>query len=83
MPVGIFLMLAAVLFRLRHFFSEHWRLLQLWSPCAVAGFMPGPIFRKLGNINLLIFFVLGMGSAVFAGIPIVFAFGLSTFAYLA
>lgn len=83
MPVGILLMLAAVLFRLRNFFSEHWRLLAIVVALCVIGFMLGPVFRKLGNINLLIFFVLGMGSAVFSGIPIVFAFGLSTFAYLA
>ncbi|MCJ2101329.1 TRAP transporter large permease subunit, partial [Methylobacterium sp. E-046] len=31
---------------------------------------------------LLLFFVLGVGALVFSGVPIAFAFGLSTFAYI-
>ena len=42
-----------------------------------------PAFRGIGNFNLLIFFVGVAGAAVFAAIPIAFAFALSTFAYLA
>ena len=42
-----------------------------------------PVLRELGNINLVIFFVLITGSLVFGGVPIAFAFGLATFGYLA
>jgi tripartite ATP-independent transporter DctM subunit len=41
-----------------------------------------PILRELGNLNLVIFFVALFAALVFAGIPIAFAFGLSTIAYL-
>ncbi len=42
-----------------------------------------PIFRQLGNLNLLIFFVGVVAACVFAGVPIAFAFGLAVFGYLA
>src|SRR6202008_2185807 len=42
-----------------------------------------PLFQRLGNLNLLIFFVGVVAAAVFAGVPIAFAFGLSLFGYLA
>ena len=42
-----------------------------------------PLFRKLGNLNLLIFFVGVVAATVFAGVPIAFAFGLAIFGYLA
>jgi tripartite ATP-independent transporter DctM subunit len=42
-----------------------------------------PFFMGLGNYNLLIFFVLGVGVAVAAGVPIAFAFGLATVGYVA
>jgi tripartite ATP-independent transporter DctM subunit len=41
------------------------------------------IFRQLGNLNLLIFFVGVVAATVFAGVPIAFAFGLAIFGYLA
>src|SRR5580700_7948857 len=45
--------------------------------------LAGPLFLKLGNLNLLIFFVGVVAAAVFAGVPIAFAFGLAIFGYLA
>lgn len=42
-----------------------------------------PVFKPLGRYNLLIFFVALTASAVFAGVPIAFSFGLSAFGYLA
>ena len=36
----------------------------------------------LGNINLLIFFVGLVAVMVFSAVPIAFAFGLATFAYI-
>jgi tripartite ATP-independent transporter DctM subunit len=45
--------------------------------------LAGPLFRQLGNLNLLIFFVGVVAATVFAGVPIAFAFGLAIFGYLA
>src|SRR5580700_10104724 len=45
--------------------------------------LAGPLFLKLGNLNLLIFFVGVVSAAVFAGVPIAFGFGLAIFGYLA
>ncbi|HZR88448.1 MAG TPA: TRAP transporter large permease subunit [Bradyrhizobium sp.] len=42
-----------------------------------------PLFKPLGNINLVIFFVGVAGFCVFAGVPIAFGFGLAIFGYLA
>jgi tripartite ATP-independent transporter DctM subunit len=41
-----------------------------------------PALKPLGNLNLLIFFVLLVGAMVFAAVPIAFAFGLATVGYL-
>jgi len=43
----------------------------------------GSLFRGLGNLNLIIFFVVVVAACVLAGVPIVFAFGLATFGYMA
>ena len=40
-------------------------------------------FPRLGNYNLLLFFVGLVGALVFAGVPIAFTFGLATFGYIA
>jgi tripartite ATP-independent transporter DctM subunit len=45
--------------------------------------LAAPLFRQLGNLNLLIFFVGVVAASVFAGVPIAFAFGLAIFGYLA
>ena len=41
-----------------------------------------PVWRQLGNLNLVVFFVVVVASAVFAGVPIAFAFGLATLGYV-
>jgi tripartite ATP-independent transporter DctM subunit len=41
-----------------------------------------PLFRQLGNLNLVIFFVGVVAASVLAGVPIAFAFGLAIFGYL-
>ena len=41
-----------------------------------------PALLAVGNYNLLVFFVLLAGSCVLSGVPIAFAFGISTVAYL-
>ncbi len=42
-----------------------------------------PLFMQLGTLNLLIFFVGGVALCVAAGVPIAFAFGVSTLSFLA
>ncbi len=41
-----------------------------------------PLWRQLGNGNLIVFFVIVVAGAVFAGVPIAFAFGLATLGYV-
>jgi tripartite ATP-independent transporter DctM subunit len=41
------------------------------------------MFTGLGNVNLIIFFVLLVGACIAVGIPIAFAFGVGTLSYLA
>ena len=45
--------------------------------------MIGGNFKALGNLNLVIFFVVIVSIAVFAGVPIGFSFAIATFGYLA
>ena len=42
-----------------------------------------PLWSQLGNLNLVVFFVGVVAAAVFAGVPIAFAFGLATLGYVA
>ena len=45
-------------------------------------YLLSPVLIPLGNINLLIFFVGLVAVMVFSAVPIAFAFGLATFAYI-
>ncbi|BAI73993.1 TRAP C4-dicarboxylate transport system permease DctM subunit (plasmid) [Azospirillum sp. B510] len=84
LPVGIALMISVALLRL----ARRGRAIDvLWAALAVtatigAAMLAGPVFAGLGNLNLLLFFVLGVGVMVFLGLPIAFSFGLATFGYL-
>jgi tripartite ATP-independent transporter DctM subunit len=49
----------------------------------IAAFAGRPLLMSLGNINLLLFFVLLVGACVAIGVPIAFAFGFGTLTYLA
>lgn len=84
LPVGFGLMLVIALIRLLE--AADWRmaLAALATGLGLAGGLWAlqPVLTNLGNINLLLFFVLGVGALVFSGVPIAFAFGLSTFAYV-
>ena len=42
----------------------------------------GGVLKPLGNWNLLLFFVVGVGALVLLGVPIAFSFGLATFGYI-
>jgi tripartite ATP-independent transporter DctM subunit len=50
---------------------------------AGAMYLAKPMFLSFGNYNLLIFFVFGIIATVFIGVPIAFAFGVMTVAYIA
>jgi tripartite ATP-independent transporter DctM subunit len=84
LPVGLGLMFLVAVLRLLSF--GDWRL----TGGAVALILVGsailyflsPTLIPLGNLNLLIFFVVLVAIMVFAAVPIAFAFGLATFAYI-
>jgi tripartite ATP-independent transporter DctM subunit len=50
---------------------------------AIALHFGAPVLSGLGNWNLVLFFVVLLGAGVLASVPIAFAFGLATLAYLA
>jgi len=85
LPVGFGLM--AIIAVLRFFVLGRWRqeamALALLAIIMIVLWLARPALGGLGNANLLIFFVGLVGAAVFAGVPIAFAFGLGTLGYLA
>jgi tripartite ATP-independent transporter DctM subunit len=85
LPVGIALMAAFALLRLVETASPRTLAIALGAVAALvlAFWLAAPAFQHLGNLNLLIFFVGVVAAAVFAGVPIAFAFGLAVFGYLA
>ena len=85
MPAGIALMIVFAVLRLSRTASALSLLLSLGAIAALVALFwaAGPIFLRLGNLNLLIFFVGVVAAGVFAGVPIAFAFGLAIFGYLA
>ena len=84
LPVGLSLMLVVALLRLVSF--GNWRLTASAVGIVVASgaalYAISPVLIPLGNLNLLIFFVALVALMVFAAVPIAFAFGLATFAYI-
>jgi len=50
---------------------------------AAALWLAQPVLAAMGNYNLVVFFLVLLGACVFGGIPIAFAFGTATMAYLA
>jgi tripartite ATP-independent transporter DctM subunit len=83
-PVGAALMLLGCLVRLALVASRRMLAGGIAAVAAItAGFvLASPLLHTLGNLNLLIFFVGLVGAMVLAGVPIAFAFGLSTFGYI-
>lgn len=85
LPIGIALMILVgflQIFRFGRFGASILALGTVAAAVAITALL-GPYLHGLGNWNLLIFFVLGVGSMVLLGVPIAFSFGLATFAYLA
>ncbi len=83
-PVGVGLMTIFALLRLTTFRrNDALAALALAGAVVFAFWMLGPTLKPLGNLNLFIFFVLGVMAGVFLGAPIGFAFALATFGYIA
>ena len=85
LPVGIVLMATFAVLRLLRFAKARDVAVAIAAVAAIAValWLLGPLFARLGRLNLLVFFVGVAGGCVLAGIPIAFAFGLGTFGYLA
>jgi tripartite ATP-independent transporter DctM subunit len=85
LPVGICLMALFALVRLARSGNFRQVAVAVLSVAALIAvfWLAQPWLRPLGNINLIVFFVGVAGFCVFAGVPIVFAFGLAIFGYLA
>jgi tripartite ATP-independent transporter DctM subunit len=83
--IGAALMLVIVLARLIERATLADLALALVIVVAIAGgfWLAKPLLLSLGNINLLIFFVGMVAVCVALGVPIAFAFGISTVGYLA
>ena len=85
LPAGIALMIVLAVLRLARAPSAIAVCLSIGVVAVVVAlfWLGAPLFHRLGNLNLLIFFVGVVAATVFAGVPIAFAFGLATFGYLA
>ena len=85
MVVGTALMLLTAIARL--FARAHWKqILVTGSIVAAVGvvlWLLSPTLQRLGNVNLIIFFVVMLVFCIVIGVPIAFAFGLATMSYLA
>jgi tripartite ATP-independent transporter DctM subunit len=84
MPAGGVLMAVTALLRLLRlgWKDAGWGLAVLLA-AAVALHLAAPALKGIGNWNLVLFFVLLLGTGVLLSVPIGFAFGLATLAYLA
>ena len=82
--VGLVLMLAIALARLAERASpaDAAACIVLVAAVAVAAWFAKPLFAQIGNWNLLLFFVVLVAGFVVLGLPIAFAFGIATLAYL-
>ena len=86
LPIGLGLMLLVGLLqifrlgRLKDVFLALGLVAVIVGGMALAG---GGALKSLGNWNLLLFFVVGVGALVLLGVPIAFSFGLATFGYIA
>ena len=85
LPVGLGLMLLLGLARIGRAYRLADVAMALAAVAAIglALWLGKPAIMALGNYKLVVFFVLIAGGAVLAGVPIVFAFGIGTFAFIA
>ena len=84
LPVSVALMIAFGMLRLGRSVPLRAFLIALGCVALLGGmlwFLQEPL-ASIGRYNLLVFFVLIVGGAIFLGVPIAFAFGIGTLAYL-
>jgi tripartite ATP-independent transporter DctM subunit len=84
LPVGAALMLMAALARLARDVTPAQFVGALLTAGAIAAalWFAQPALLALGNLNLIVFFVVLVGMCVAGGVPIAFSFGTATLAYL-
>ena len=84
LPVGFALMIAIAIPRLFRQMPAPLAIAIVALAALAAWFAPlaDPYMEQLGNVNLVIFFVLIVGAAVLTGVPISIAFSVATFAYM-
>lgn len=84
LPVGLALMICLMLIQMASRGTVKNTVVALFAiGLLCAGlYLARPLLAALGNIDLVLFFVIGVGACVLIGIPIAFAFGLGTLAYL-
>src|SRR5579872_5264644 len=84
LPIGICLMVLFAVLRLLRVGDTATVLRAALSVAVLVAlfWLATPWLKPLGNLNLVIFFVGVVGLCVFAGVPIAFAFGIATFAYI-
>jgi len=82
--VGMILMLVITLVRLAGSASVRMLVgaLVLVGVVGALGILVGPYLTRLGNLNLILFFVGLVGLFVSCSVPIAFAFGVATLSYL-
>jgi tripartite ATP-independent transporter DctM subunit len=85
LPIGLGLMLLVGLLQIFRVGKLKDVFLALGAVAVIVAGMAlvGGALKPLGNWNLLLFFVVGVGALVLLGVPIAFSFGLATFGYLA
>lgn len=85
LPIGLGLMLLVGVLQIFRVGRMKDALLAIGTVGLVVAVMAfvGPMLKPLGNWNLLIFFVVGVGALVLLGLPIAFSFGLATLGYIA
>jgi tripartite ATP-independent transporter DctM subunit len=82
--VGAILMFAIVLSRLMEKATLRHFLVSFVAIAGIAGllYLAKPMLMQLGNVSLVLFFVIGVTFLVAIAVPIMVAFGISTIAYL-
>ena len=85
LPVGAVLLVISSVIQLAQVAKRRTVLLAIVGIALLAGALYAlqPVFENLGNVNLVIFFVVIVAIGIFSGVPIAFTFGIATFAYLA
>jgi tripartite ATP-independent transporter DctM subunit len=85
LPFGVGLMILICLLRLSRVGDLRLVANTLFAVAAlcVGLWLLGPLLMPLGKLNLILFFVIGVGACVLAGVPIAFSFALATFGFLA